>query len=111
MIPSSLEITNLHAELCSAISDPTRILVLYALADQPRIVSQLVEVLTLPQSTVSRHLAILRGAGLVQTARSGRQVVYALTDARVIQALDLMRAVLADRLSKHADLLTVSSME
>jgi len=33
-------------------------------------------------------------------------VVYALSDDRVIQALELMRSILADRVIKHADLLS-----
>ena len=106
MVPPSTEINNLHAHICSAVSDPTRILLLYALADGPCNVTQLTEALGQPQSTVSRHLAILRGAGLVWAERSGRQVVYALSDDRVIQALELMRSILADRVIKHADLLS-----
>jgi ArsR family transcriptional regulator len=110
MIPPSSEITNLHARLCSAISDPTRILVLYALAEAPQNVSQLTETLNLPQSTTSRHLAILRASGLVLPERNGRQVVYALADRRVIEALDIMRSILADRVNKHADLLSATPM-
>ncbi len=106
MVPPSTEINNLHAHICSAVSDPTRILLLYALAEGPRNVTQLTETLGQPQSTVSRHLATLRGAGLVWAERSGRQVVYALTDDRVIQALELMRSILADRVIKYSDLLS-----
>lgn len=111
MIPPSSEITNLHAQLCSSIADPTRILVLYALAEETQNVTQLTETLNLPQSTISRHLAILRASGLVLPERSGRQVVYALADQRVIEALDIMRSILADRVSKHADLLNATPME
>jgi ArsR family transcriptional regulator len=111
LIPPSIEITNLHAQLCSAISDPTRILVLYALSEQPQNVTQLTQVLNLPQSTTSRHLAILRSSGLVQPARHGREVLYTLADSRVIEALDLMRGILADRVSKHADQLNVTRVE
>ncbi len=111
MIPPSSEITNLHARLCSSISDPTRILILYALAEETQNVTQLTEILNLPQSTISRHLAILRASGLVVPERNGRQVVYALADRRVIEALDIMRSIMADRVSKHADLLNATPME
>lgn len=105
MIPSGNEVHQLHAQICSALSDPTRILLLYALAEAPQNVSDLTATLGQPQSTVSRHLALLRGAGLVSAARNGRNVVYDLADRRVIQALDLMRGVLADHMSKQAELL------
>jgi len=106
VIPSISEINRLHARLCSGISDPIRITILYALAEAPRNVTQLTETLGLPQSTVSRHLAVLRQTGLVLTERDGRQVDYMLTDDRVIEALDILRSILQDRVNKEADLLS-----
>ena len=94
----------LHAEVCQGLSDPKRILLLYALADGPRRVTDLVESLELPQPTVSHHLKILRERGLVSTERDGTAIYYSLADQRVIQALELLRAVLADMLSQQADL-------
>jgi ArsR family transcriptional regulator len=98
------EINLLHAEVCQGLSDPKRILLLYALADGPRRVTDLVESLELPQPTVSHHLKILRDRGLVTTERDGTAVYYSLADQRVIQALELLRAVLADMLRQQADL-------
>jgi len=86
------------------LADPKRILLLYYLADGPRRVTDLAEALDLPQPTVSHHLRILRERGLVQSERRGTEVYYALTDRRVIEALDLLRAVLADLLARQADL-------
>ena len=111
MIPPSSEITNLHARLCSSISDPTRILILYALAEETQNVTQLTEILNLPQSTISRHLAILRASGLVVPERNGRQVVYAVADGRVIEALEFLLTIMADRLITHAFLLKATPME
>lgn len=98
------EVNLLHAEVCQGLSDPKRILLLYALADGPRRVTDLVESLELPQPTVSHHLKILRERGLVSTERDGTAIYYSLADQRVIQALELLRAVLADMLSQQADL-------
>ena len=98
------EVNLLHAEVCQGLSDPKRILLLYALADGPRRVTDLVETLELPQPTVSHHLKILRERGLVTTERDGTAVYYSLADRRVIQALELLRAVLADMLGQQANL-------
>ncbi len=106
MIPRRAEIVRMHAELCSGISDPNRIAILYALSESPCNVSALTERLQLPQSTVSRHLRILRNNGLVNYERVGREVIYELSDERVIQALELLRHVLNDRLSVHSQLLS-----
>jgi len=102
-LPHELQV--LHAEICAALADPTRIAILYELADGPRNVGQVVAALELNQTTVSRHLRFLRDRGMVATERSVANVVYSLTDQRVIQALDLMRAVLADVLARRQALM------
>ncbi len=98
------EVSLLHANLCQALADPTRILILYALAASPRRVTGLAELLDVPQPTVSRHLKVLRDRRLVSTARDGASVLYTLADARVIDALDTLRAVLMSALSQQAAL-------
>jgi DNA-binding transcriptional ArsR family regulator len=98
------EINQLHANICGALADPSRILILYLLSEGPLNVNTLVEKLDLPQPTVSRHLKVLRERGLVTAVRDGQSVYYSLTDQRVIDALDLLRTVLGERLAKQASL-------
>lgn len=98
------EVNLLHAHVCQALADPKRILILYALSDKPRYVSELAEILEIPQPTVSRHLKVLRERSLVLAERNGASVYYSLADQRVIQALDLLRGVLADALTQQAQL-------
>lgn len=98
------EVNLLHAQMCQGLADPTRILILYSLADEPRHVTELAEMLGVRQPTVSHHLKVLRDRGLVIATREGNAVRYALRDLRVIQALDLLRAVMADVLAERAKL-------
>jgi DNA-binding transcriptional ArsR family regulator len=107
MITTSLtqEITRLHADLCSALADPTRLLLLYALSNEPRNVTELTQDLQVPQPTVSRHLKVLREGGLVRAVRQGSSVQYQLTDHRVIEALDLLRSILRERIQHDASLI------
>lgn len=98
------EINQLHAEICAGLADPKRILILYALHEKPRSVNELVELLDLNQPMVSRHLKVLRERGMVGTIRYGATVEYRLADERLIQALDLLRAVLASKLMNQAAL-------
>ncbi len=100
------EITELHAGICSGLADPARILLLYALAETPRNVNDLAEYLDLPQSTTSRHLKLLRQQGLVTGQRDGLFIYYHLADERIIEALNLLRKVLNDRLTYRASLVT-----
>ena len=101
----SYEINQLHADICSALADPTRILALYLLAEQPYTVNELTGRLGVSQPTASRHLKILRDRGLVQATRRGQAVEYSLRDARLIDALDTLRAVLRESISYHASLM------
>lgn len=98
------QVTLLHASICQAMADPTRILILYALSGNDLYVHEIAEALGAPQSTVSRHLKTLREKGVVVATRDGGSVKYALADARVIDALDIMRGVLRDMLARDADL-------
>lgn len=98
------QVTLLHASICQAMADPKRILILYALSERDMYVHELAEVLDTPQSTISRHLKTLRDKGIVIGDRDGASVKYSLGDARVIDALDIMRGVLRDMLARDADL-------
>ena len=98
------EITLLHAQVCSGLADPNRILILYTLNNNSLNVSDLFKKLGLPQPTTSRHLKILRERGLVTAERNAQSIYYTLTDQRVIEALDLLRAVLNNRLETQAQL-------
>lgn len=106
MVTDSLvkEITQLHADICSALADPRRILILYALAEQPRNVSELAQDLGISQPATSRHLNILRERGMVTAQRAGQAMVYQLRDDRTIQALDLLRGVLGETLKSRGQL-------
>ncbi len=98
------EVHQLHAHICQALADPKRILILYALDEQPRNVTELAEYYDIPQPTISRHLKALRERGLVVGERKGNTVTYSLKDRRVIEALNIMRSLLADLLNESAQL-------
>lgn len=99
-----LEINQLHAEICGGLADPSRIMILYTLAQSPRNVTELSSELNMPQPLVSRHLKVLRERGMVTSERRGTTVTYSLGDGRLIEALDLLRAVMRDGLAKRAEL-------
>ena len=67
------------AQLFKALSDETRLRLLALLQHGELCVCDLMAVLELPQSTVSRHLAYLRNAGLVEDRRQGIWMFYRLS--------------------------------
>ena len=99
------EVSQLEADLCFALADSNRILILYALAEQSRNVTEITNDLNITQPTASRHLKILRERGLVYTERSGTTITYHLADQRLIDALDILRSVLRDGIVRRASLM------
>jgi ArsR family transcriptional regulator len=98
------EINLLHAQICQALADPTRILILYSLADGPRHVTELADMVKANQPAISHHLKVLRERGLVTTTREGNTIHYTLRDQRVVRAMDLLRAVMSDVLAEQVEL-------
>jgi DNA-binding transcriptional ArsR family regulator len=92
-----------------ALSDPHRRAVLALLLERPRPVGELVEQLGLSQPGTSKHLKVLREAGLVQVRQDANRRVYAL-DPGPMRELDVWLAPYRrlwneslDELGRHLD--------
>ncbi len=99
-----IEIEMLHNRICQALADPTRILILYRLKEKPLYVNELVDAMQLPQSTISRHLGILREKKLIKAKRDGSAIYYELAEPRMIEVLDIMREIVASQLASSAEM-------
>ena len=95
------ELDHLTSRMCHALNDPKRLMLLYLLGQGPRTVSELGAELEAPQSNVSQHLAVLRERGLVEAHREGSYVTYTLRHPRVLEAIDLLRAIMAEELARQ----------
>lgn len=60
-----------------ALADPNRLRILLALRDRPLCVCQIVGLVELAPSTVSKHLAVLEQAGFLEAQKEGRWIFYA----------------------------------
>ncbi|MBX3379385.1 MAG: winged helix-turn-helix transcriptional regulator [Phycisphaeraceae bacterium] len=76
---------HLSADLFKALSDPTRLRLLACLAkcSRPCSVSEIAECCSVDLSVVSRHLALLERAGVVDASKQGRVVSYTVRYAHV----------------------------
>lgn len=104
--PSLDELSLLHDNVCTAVGDPKRLLILYTLAEGPRHVTALADELGMPQPTVSRHLNTLRQSYLVTAERDGAAMVYRLSEPRIITVLETMRGILRDAIVRQSGLLS-----
>lgn len=91
------ELFRLHAGVCKGLADPKRLLIIDALRDGERSVTDLCDELDIPQTNVSQHLAVLRDKGLVRSRKEGQWVYYSLTSPKIIVAVDLLRDVMAEQ--------------
>jgi ArsR family transcriptional regulator len=89
------ELNQLHASVCKGLADPKRLLIINVLRDGEMSVGDICEALDLPQANVSQHLAIMRERGLVNARKDGQFVFYSLTTMKIVEAVDLLRQVMA----------------
>ena len=80
---ASDELLNRIAEVLKAMADPTRLKILHCLHNGERCVSDILEVVGGSQANVSKHLSVLKRAGLVDCRRSGLNVYYRIVDEGV----------------------------
>ena len=98
------DIYKIHAQICKALADPKRLLILNELRGGEKTVGDMAASLELPQATISQHLAILRQRTLVYSRRHGVNVFYRIANMKIIRALDLLREVMAEQLEKEQEL-------
>ena len=79
-----------RAKIIKAMAHPTRLFIVTELSQHEKCVCELTEMIGADTSTVSKHLAVLKGVGIVQDEKRGSQVYYKL---RMPCILDLFRCV------------------
>lgn len=96
----------MKADLFKAMGNPVRIRVLELLSEREWAVGEMTTELGVGASGLSQHLAVLRGAGLVQARRAASTVYYSLTTPRVADLLAVGRQLRADLLSQQIEVLS-----
>ncbi len=86
-----------QARLLRAIANETRLKIIVRLYEGPCNVSELVELTKVDQSTISKHLAVLRNSGIVEDQRQGNKVIYHLVTPCVIGFLECSAEVIKER--------------
>lgn len=76
------------SELLKALSHETRLMILCLLSEREMSVSEIEDIIELPQATVSQQLARLRQDKLVVTRREGRTIFYRIADSDVTTIIE-----------------------
>ncbi len=82
-----------HAKVLKALAHPTRLLLVEELARKPRCVCELRDAAGLDISTVSKHLSLLRSAGIVEDEKRGLNVFYSLRTPCVLNFFKCVESV------------------
>jgi DNA-binding transcriptional ArsR family regulator len=84
-----------RARIMKALSHPTRLFIVDQLAEREHCVCELTDLVGVDVSTVSRHLTVLRNAGIVADEKRGTQVFYSLRVPCVLNWYSCVEGVLA----------------
>ena len=88
-----------------ALGNENRLMILDSLAEGETCVCDIVRVLGCDQSTVSKHLSLLKNAGLVEERRAGTRVYYRLACPCIPKFFDCIEEVVSSRLSRQQKML------
>ena len=93
------------AKVLKALAHPTRLWIAEQLAEGERCVCEFVDNIDADFSTVSKHLSVLKEAGIVEGDKRGKQVYYHLKVPCVLNFMDCIEAVLKNNAQEQAKLL------
>jgi ArsR family transcriptional regulator len=93
-----------RAEIIKAMAHPTRLFIVEELSRAERCVCELTEMIGADISTVSKHLSILKNAGILDDEKRGTQVWYSLRCPCVLGFIDCVQGVLTMNAARQLDL-------
>ncbi len=96
-----------RAQIARALAHPTRLLLLDALADKDLCVGEMTELVGADQSTVSKHLAILKETGFLQMEKHGAMNVYSLRCQCLEQFFGCIESVLRQKVQAQQELVEI----
>ncbi len=101
MPPKSNNSHRFRARVFYALSDPIRLEILEFIRDEEKCVCEIMPHLNLIQPLVSRHLKILKDAGIVRCRKEGTKRMYSIVDSRIYVLVDGLTSEIVNALTKE----------
>jgi len=98
-------IYNARARVLKALAHPTRLWMAEQLANGERCVCEFVDAVDADFSTISKHLSVLKQAGIVEDDKRGKQVYYRLKVPCVLKFMSCVEAVIESQVKAQAALI------
>ncbi len=90
-----------RARILKALAHPSRIFIVDKLSDQPHCVCELTEMIGADTSTVSKHLSILKNAGVISNRKQGTTVYYSLEAPCLMRFIGCVERVIEQNIQKQ----------
>jgi ArsR family transcriptional regulator len=93
-----------RARILKAIAHPSRIYIVEKLSEKPHCVCELTEMIGADTSTVSKHLSILKNAGIIEDEKRGTSVYYSLRCQCIMKFMSCIEQVIKMNIDKQSAL-------
>ncbi|OGP89076.1 MAG: transcriptional regulator [Deltaproteobacteria bacterium RBG_19FT_COMBO_43_11] len=94
-----------RAKIIKAMAHPSRLFIIEELNKKERCVNELTEMIGADVSTVSKHLSILKNAGLVADEKRGNSIFYSLRVPCIMEFMGCVENVLSSTTKQHLEVL------
>jgi len=97
----SIEEAEIRSNIIKAMAHPVRLMMIEHLKDRPRPFSEVFGLFGLDKSTVSKHLLVLKEAGIVSSKKSGNETIYTLEVPCVTDFFGCVTAVIENNVRRQ----------
>lgn len=100
----------LQEEALKILANQKRLEIVQLLQNKELTVTEMVDMLGMPQANISQHLSLLRQVRIVTTRKDGLRVYYRLTDERIIAVIRELRVFLKSQFGHEPEMAYLSSL-
>ncbi|MCI4626372.1 MAG: metalloregulator ArsR/SmtB family transcription factor [Candidatus Magnetoovum sp. WYHC-5] len=93
------------AYMLKILGHPTRITIIQILSEGQRCVCEIMALINEEQSTISKHLAVLKNAGLLESRKEGLSVFYNIKDKNISNIISIAEDILKNEILENMEIL------
>lgn len=91
----------IRSEVIKAMAHPVRLMVIELLKEGEKSFSELMKYFDIDKSTLSKHISVLKAAGIVSSRREGLETIFHLQVPCVTEFFSCVTAVIEDKIKQH----------
>jgi len=105
MNQKEIKLYEARANIVKALAHPSRLFIVDMLNNQSRTVGELTEMIGVDTSTVSKHLSVLKNAGIVEDEKKGTTVFYSLKTPCILNFISCIEEVIESNTNTQVEIL------